>query len=452
MLSDKVERQLWVGFFAFLLFWSINAYVLLGQWLQEGELFALKIDDRPYISDFVVFYAGGLLAKRCLAEPQAVYDIAAQAKVIDELTAPIKAEQPFFNQNTPITYLIVMLFAFLDLSLAWIAWCLIWMLASIAAVVLLIMPRFQGRFTRALVLVAFISAYPTWQSARLGQTSLLIFPCLVWFLHLLETRSFVKAGLITGLLSVKVQYLPYLGLVGLIIGGWRYLLAAAGSTGALVVASGLVLGWQNVFDWPKALLMGELPTGVSGLSPERMQNVRGFLTLLTGQDSTVVHILSAAAFLASVVFTGVMWWRAKKAIGEVRQEAIEPADETVGKKTVGPDRFRGDSMFLYLSSITLLVMMVAGLHTHVQDYILCLPACAYAFILSRREEAGANFSKRMLRLQRILALGFPVMGWIFFLLLPVFALIKVQPYALWAVILCAMLVFQFFIKRPMVDE
>ncbi len=415
MLSQRNRERFWVLYFGFAFFWALQAFALLGQWMQVHELHALKINGRPYISDFVSFYGSGVLARQCLTRPTKIYDGPTQIDLETKLTAPVVPEAPFSNPNTPVTFVTLLPLSFFSLDGAWIAWGLTMMTASIAILFATFVRPFQHWFPKLTAVTAFAASYATWFSVRLGSTSCLLFPMILSFWYFLREGNLIAAVAVAGVGTMKLQYAPYLLAIGSARFGWKFPALFAGLCVILFGICTLVLGLDNVMSFPQAFLTNEATSQIVGVQPEKMQNLRGMLVLITGSDSKPVHIISAGVCLLAAGSLFFIW-----------------------RKLDWKDPVR----FNLLASATTLLMLVSSPHTHTQDYILAYIACLLLFIVADRNDTTIAARDRLIL--KIATISFIYISWLMFFLSFIFELIKVQPFALWAAALAAFVLSLYF--------
>lgn len=404
-MSDRTAKNLWCAYLAVMLCWALNAYGYLFQLLHDGELFATKIDGRPYISDFVNVYEAGVLAKQCLHQPTSIYDRQVQSDLQRQLVAPVVPEQTFYNQYPPVMFLVYLPFSLVSMPMAWMMAGSLAAVAAIWAVLIATVPLVPGKVTKFALPIALFASYPTWLSFRLGQTSLLLFPVLLLFWHFLRHRRFVLSAVIGSLLIIKVQYFPIVAAVCFAAGGLRALLCLGGSSCILMAVAAAVVGWKNVESWPHALLSNEGSLQVAGVAVDKMQNMRALMFLWTGNDSQFVHIVSVILWIGCTLTICLAWRRLN---------------------------VRDERCFYLLASATTLAMLLFSPHTHIQDYMIALLPCAWLYFAANRKEIYLTDTER--KVCTAIALSFPFLSWIFFLLLFLFALLKIQPYAIWALL------------------
>jgi len=406
MLSQKNRERFWVLYFGFAFFWALQAFALLGQWMHDKELHARKIDGRPYISDFVSFYGSGVLARQCLSQPTKIYDGPTQIELETKLTAPVVPEAPFSNPNTPVTFVALLPLSFFSLDAAWAVWGLVTLSASIGVLLATFVKPLQHWFAKLTAVTAFAASYATWFSIRLGSTSCLLFPMVLSYFHFLKEGNLIAAAAMACVGTMKLQYAPYLLSIGTARFGWKFPAIFAGFGVLLLGICTAVLGWDNIMAFPQAFLTNEASSQIVGVQPEKMQNLRGMLVLITGSDSKPVHYLSAGVCLAVAGSLFFLW-----------------------KKLDWKDSLQ----FNLLASATVLLMLVSSPHTHTQDYILAFIPCLLLFLAADRSDT--NFDTRDKLILKIASVSFVYLSWILFFLDFLFHLCRIQPFALWAAVL-----------------
>jgi len=416
LMSDRLRKNLWFAYFVALLMWTLQAYALLGRLNVSGELFAFQRDGHPYISDFTNVYNASVLCKNAATEKIEIYDPKVQSASADKLTAPVKAEQPFYLQMPPFFFSTVRPLAELSMFHAWLVWCGLALVALVVALWYFVKPVFGDNFSRWFVIVATVGAFPEWEGVRSGNPSMWLAPGVI-LMWLLLRRHPAYAALCATVCLYKFQYLPLVGMVGLIVGRFRFVAVLAAITAALTALACLTLGVENVLAFPSALAGAEVSSQVSGVAAVEMQNFRGQLCLLTNSDDRFVHIAALLLLFASIIGVSLMWARLVK----------EPGGADLSSSA------SLDRKFKIYASITTLLLLICSPHTHKHDYILVVVPAVWLWQTVACNEALPKF----LRLSaRVLIASFPGISWIFFMLEFLFHLVKIQPFFLWALTLC----------------
>lgn len=401
---SKSTRLLWFAYFVGLTVWGLLSYASLAQFLMENRLFALSLDGRPYVCDFVNSYNAALLSGQAGKEGLAIYDPRVQAESLARLIYPVAPELPFYLQYPPYFWVIMRPLAWFDLTGAWVVYCLVTGLSLIATLSVLVARKWNCNLARVMAVAAVLSSYPAWLSFRLGQVSLMLFPLLALYWIMLASRRGVLAGAVAALLCIKLQYAPVLLTVGIIVGRLGFLAGFASTMLTMVAVSVAVLGWTNVSVYPRALLAGETSGRVSGVQAMLMQNVRGALELVTGGGGTFVIGTSLLALVVVAIAVAWVWLRIVRS---------------------GQDA----TVFEQGASLTTLALLASSLHTHVQDYLMAAIPCLWLYA----PDPSVNGIWHEGRILRGLIIAFPALTWVFFLLMPYFLLARIQPYFIWAV-------------------
>ena len=419
--SADTKRRLWFAFLVTLVCWSINAYGLVFLWLAQGTLFARVMNGHPYISDFVNAYDAGVLARD--GHKQRIYDFNVQDNLSRKTIAPVVPELPFYSQLPPIYYVYCIPLAFFNLAGAWLLFCAGGLSASFFALKAVIKSCgiFDSGFKKAFVYVAAISTFPVWMGVELGNTSIYLLPCLTLFLLLLKAKKYFWAGLATMLLMVKVQYLPIVFVIGFVLGRLRFLQGAAIAALAATLISTLVLGWDNVVDWPRILIFAETTNNYSGVEPENMQNIRGMLVAFTHQDSSWGKAVAAGFFLSSIASVGFLWWKSYPKLAA-----------------------RNNWAFEICAALSILMMVIFSIHTHYQDYILM--ALAGTFLYASCEPAPDDNSSLQKKRLRAWLLAYPMLSWTFFIVKQINVL-PIQPFAVFAICIACYVYYIWFVRE-----
>jgi hypothetical protein len=406
-----------MAYAALMICWSLNAYGLVFSWLKEGTLFARKLDGKPCVLDFVLYYEAAQLGTAARNSGVNIYDPKVQTEAVARLTAPVVPELPFFMQYPPLFFALCVPFAFFPLVWSW----LLWSIAGVTSLLISIWAlsgRHRQRCGLLIAASAALASYPVWLTVELGQTSLFLVASLSMFWLLLKEKRYFEAGLASFLLMVKVQYLPFLLLAALVLGRLRF---AAGALVALVCAvlvSVLVLGWENCMEWPRVIFHAETTAQFGGVSPEHQQNIRGILTLLFRADTSGGRTTALLSFALACLAVAYLW---------TKPYAV------LCTRTVWA--------FQICATVTLLTMLVFSLHTHIQDYsLLVIPA----LWLWKATDDPILVNRRQSKILRSLILAFPVLSWIFYLLrfVPAHSL---QPFAMFALALLLRLLVVFWV-------
>lgn len=371
-------------------------------------MFARLLDGRPYVSDFVNVYNAGLLSKRAISEHINIYDPAVQDASVRKLIAPVVPEAPFNLQYPPYFFALMFPLSFFSLTGAWLVWNGVFLTGLIASLRSLC-ARLYSRVEQTFVYIMSLASYPTWVSVELGQTSLPEFLFVIGFFKTLRRKKYFLCGLFMSLITIKLQYTPFFGVVGLMAAGWPFLGGLAAGLAGLGLLSWAILGGQNLINFPLALVHGETSNSVSGVSALEMQNLRGNLALLFHGDNTVVHLVALLFMAVVVVILAVLW----------RRYAVNAGTQS-------------DRYFEILSSFTILVALISSPHTHSQDYIMAALPCIWLWRACSDEQSASTKLNRWIRRMILI---FPAYSWTFLFLKFLVPLIMIQPLFLWGAVM-----------------
>ncbi len=409
-VNSSRSKLLWAAYASFLLCWSLNSYILLINWWQEGNLLTRKINGRPYIADFVDYYAAGQFGLSAKQTGINIYDPKVQAAAVARLTAPVVAEIPFYLQYPPLFFVLCTPLTFLPLKWSWIFWNLSGVICLLAVVLGTTGRHLSSRLSRALTVAAVACSYPVWLTFELGQTSLFFLAGMALFWWLLGQRRYWTAGLATFLLMIKIQYLPFAIICGVVLGRFRYTCGCLIAACVAVLISILFLGWDNCLEWTRIISHAETTAQYSGVAAQHQQNLRGILCLLLGGDTRLTQIIAAAGCLFSAAAVGFFWTKPFAHLSK-----------------------RTSWSFAICATLSTIIMLLFSVHTHTQDYCLLVLPGLWLYLAAAEQDATQDKKHQILR---TLILAFPPASWLLFLLgtLPAF---PTQPFAIYALCLAA---------------
>jgi hypothetical protein len=438
--AEKRKRLLLAAALTAMFTWGIMAYVELGKYAVNGILFArlIAVDEeearkrgeepikRPYVSDFVNVYNAGVLSRQCLTGDKVdIYNIEVQDSSVKRLIAPVVPESPFYLQYPPYFFALMTPLAYMGMLPAWLLWNIVGLLLMYLSQERLNAGIFS-KLKNAILFGFVLSSFPCWLCVHLGQPSLYIFIATALLAGLLEGGKAFNAGLISGIHMIKFQYYPVIGLIGLITGKTKFLLGAIVIFAALMLLSVGILGVDNVVHYPQALLKGEAGPGVSGVSAHLMQNVRGQLFVVIGDDG-LARKIAAGLMIATWAFITWLWFFPGKQFREREPMGIR-----------------------ILLAATLLLMLMTSLHSHSQDYVLVGLAGVMLWPWLEQQQS----SSPRLRFVRGMFVWWAPLSWIMFFLMQLVLLTKVEPFLVWAFVVSVPLLLEILqrARQPAVNE
>lgn len=417
-LSIENQKRLWFAYFVALICWSFSSYYLISTWASEGTLFARSIDGQPHVLDYLLFYEDEYLALHAKSDHLNIYDPDLQAAGIAKLMSPVVPTTKFYSHYPPLLFVFSIPFGFVPILWSYLAWNLVGIIALLLSTLPFAYRRFGKTFPFFFVAAAVLTSFPVWNCFELGQSSFFLLGGIALFFALLKREKHFLAGLSTFFLLIKVQYLPVLVLIGLIRGRVKFVLGGILAGLLAVGVCVFTLGWENCIAWPNIVLHGETSDINRGLiAPAMMQNVRGILNLMTGDDSAAVRMISAALCIITILLIGYLW-------------------------TSPYRRLQGNTKYAFevVSAISMMIMLLFNVHTHAHDYcvFVCTAVWLYVAVLDAPVTKGSQWL-------RYLLVSYPLVSWILFVAEPLIQnVLKLQPLAVHIAVVLALSVVVWF--------
>lgn len=294
-------------------FWSLDyrearAHAILAAcalWLTAAALFSThgaRLPTGPLKgADFVHFYTLGYQARHGLQSD--LYDATAQ-HALQTTLVPESAEDRYLPVYPPQIAVLMAPLASLAYGWAAVAWALITATVYGALVWITYRRHFANRADPVFVVAAAAAFPPLWQLILHGQTT--VVALVAFFLGGLavERRKPFLAGLGFGLLAFKPQFGLALAVIVLARREWRM---AAGAIVSAALQAGVVawwLGWTVIADF--AQTAWHLPSVAAQLEPKpyQLHSIKVLADLLPAPASTVAWL----AVSAIVLFYAVRLW------------------------------------------------------------------------------------------------------------------------------------------------
>lgn len=323
-MNAKSERGKNLANFAYLAFlaaWSLGIIFLIGKQFMLNKLLFMSDGTSVFINDFLHFYCAGQMV---VANPAAIYDPGRQMLFMEKLIAPLHAAQVFYIQYVPFVFLFSVPLAFLPVKAAY----LIWTAFSCACILvcLLLMHKFVRRYSSwqgsAIIFLGYFASLSNYECLELGQLSnCLLLLLVVYFIGLIKpagTGSYwqIAAGTCLALSSFKPHYAILLAIPAIAKRRWTLLLSAFAVETCLLVISGQILGWQNVWSYPKIVLEADTNPAYGGVHAEHMVSIRGFLSqFMPDQLSLKVSLFF---LLLAAIFLSYRWMKTEKSSAAFR--------------------------------------------------------------------------------------------------------------------------------------
>ncbi len=276
------------------------------QELTENRLL-LSVNNGAFkAQDFVRYYLSGYIASS--ADAHQVYDTAVQNRYFQDLVFQqigFRTDEQLLTHYTPIVFPFCVALAALPLNEAY----KVFFLASVFAVVttLPLALNASGRRPWYLILAVFIAVTCNSQAViaiRMGQPSWLILAleCLFYW-SWLKKRDWLS-GLSVGLLFFKPHYGLFFLTPLVVARRWRAVLYCGVTACILLSLGGLIVGFDNVINYPKVILKNDGEIIWRGIVSLRYIANMFYENAQAVQISLVVMLLGLTANL-------LIWWREK---------------------------------------------------------------------------------------------------------------------------------------------
>ncbi|HEY9869820.1 MAG TPA: glycosyltransferase family 87 protein [Candidatus Obscuribacterales bacterium] len=393
--------------------WAVAFYGLIYVQWQAGQVF--KAPKIGFI-DFVYFYAASLATKRWGGSSSA-YDADRFYLCVAEAMAPERLAGRYAFEYPPIVLPLLRPLAELSLSDAYAAWVSLGILSLGAALCAICRSYGPGTFSRSFLVIGTLASFPVWLAARCGQSTLFLTAAAVYaWLRLRQGRHFLS-GAVAAVTLIKIQFAPTLIVAGLALGGLRFLSGLACALIPLVAAALVTAGPDCFASFVHTVAATETSThAYTHLVPERMQNLRGQLFVITGADTQANRTATSLAFILAVLATVMLWLRIYP-----RQQQLPP----------------GIPLFELAAAISCLVLLVFSPHAYIYDYCILVIVCPFLWVWATASQK--NFGHRLsTSLLRWLLIGFPALSWPFGLYSPLLERAGVESFFVWAVVALAL--------------
>jgi hypothetical protein len=288
---------------------AFGFFVWLGRQYMAHELF--YVFDRQSNSFRFLDFDNSYMCAKLAASPlrHAVYDPASQLSFFKQWLAPLQITTSPYCQVVPWYFVFAIPFGLFPLPVAYVIWNLLF--CSFGIIGLRQLMRYLGRFDRKerIFLYVWLFAFFPAQAAIFdGQNSWFLLGlsalyCKFW----LESRD-TPCGIVLSFVTVKPQYFLYLLIPAIAQRRWRILAVALFSCLVFLVISGLVIGFDNIVNYPKVLT--RIESGDLAVYPRHMVSIRGPVSILLGQN--LGFQIGTGIFFLSMILLFFMWLRTPK--------------------------------------------------------------------------------------------------------------------------------------------
>jgi hypothetical protein len=330
------------------------------------------------------------VAQLALQGSHDVYNPDVQLAWHNNLIKPLKWENDkvFYNQQPPSSYFLLIPLAFApNYGVGYCLWGVLQSMAGLAAMYFLSsFGKLKGR-DRKIFLLAVFCSFPAFNCLWQGNTSFWLLSCLGFYAYFLLKGRDLVGGLFLALSTFKPQYTLMLSIPSLISGRWKLIAAAAVTELLLLAAGGMIIGFENVFNYPHVIANAESNPRFIGVRPEAMVSLRGILSHL-GMGIHDSLSLSSTLMILSLVPVGIFW---RLVNGKIATASLE--------------------LKCWALAMTLVVALTLSPHSHVFDCVLlAFPAVLTLPTLSLVD--ALKIKERSLRCWSVIFIVYPILSWI----------------------------------------
>jgi hypothetical protein len=398
-MQARISNYLRLALPAFLVFWLLSAAFEIVQLYQKQELLVIVGEGRQLLADFNAFYNAGLLCRDHFQHGTPIYDVATQLSSLATVIAPKKSDVVMLSVNPPHFFLFCEPLTYFSVYHAWVLWSAMSIACLAGSIYLLDLKRVASKYEQICCALACVGTSTTFSTIRHGQNSFILLLTTLLFWRLLEARKFFLAGLSLALCLFKPQYLPALCTVGLLVGRLRFALGLIIAVSIIGVISVTAFGGNIFKSWIDFIQINGSHVDFAYM----MQNIRGELTIcMNGKDTDVGSLLSAIILGLGLIFMGWLWWRFRH---------------------LWSDPF----YFRMLVALTISVMLFSSPHTQSSDYVLFYVTGLWGWTFIRH----ASVKSLPNSILRFLLIIYPYVSWIFYLVLGLFLIARIQPFLAW---------------------
>jgi hypothetical protein len=395
---EKRQKLLAFAYSTFIVFSLLALFAITGKGLGEAD------PNSAMYADFVGYYRS---AKMVLSpDRHKIYDRELQLKYFNALGAAQESTQFIYSQNPPFFLVLLAPFALLPLNLSFKLWIALSIISSAGTLYLLMKNRHGSKLPTALIFTAaaLVSA-SGWICILVGQMSWFMACLVALFFYALLSRKDALCGLALALSTGKFQYLIPLAVPLIAQKRWRAIAYASLFELSLLLLAGLVIGAENVINYPSLLAKAETTRDYIGVFPEYMISLRGVFSLFLDRHQAL--LASSASMLLAAIPLSILWW--------------------------DQNRTKNEVLASWAVAITVCSALLFSAHTHIYDDVLLLvaAACTVPRLWSAAENEAV--SNQVIRLPAILwqtiLISFPISSWIVYVACSNFHQILRTPFA-----------------------
>lgn len=335
-LDEKKLKLLRFAAFSTLVLWQLSLiFNYIVHFLSKDAFAWLGVKNIVYTADFVRYYVAGQMARS--ADHLRIYDIPAHLPYVNAIVSPLVVTQESSLNFPPTSFLIMSAVSLLPFIPAFLFWIIASASFAFATLTFFLRRRAHSRIDCAMFCLAVANSVPAAICIRIGQWCFWLVGLFSWFFYFAEANRPVIAGILLGLLTIKPQFsLPLLAMTAA-RKQWRTCLSAAITIALINAAAAMLIGFQNVLNYPKFVSELEKTLGL-GVFGETHASLRGLISNVFAEP-TGFTISTSVYWIFLVLFTIMcareksrdaqitrLYWSMAMLVGVIAAPAMHPYD------------------------------------------------------------------------------------------------------------------------------
>lgn len=382
-LRAKLFKYLDVIYIALAIIWSAGLSIYVVKLALSPVFFDQVRSHGQMFIDFIKYYVLGMII---WAQQQSViYDSSVQLDFYNRLIEPAHVNSVSYSQYPPYFLVFLAALPILPLNWSYLLWNFGGLVLSIMGLKAIWRQTNTSTVTFVTIVCSMVASLSGFRTMCLGQTSWLYLAIVcMWCWSILRKKPLLE-GIALALSTIKFQYSLFFFIPALVAGRKTTLKSFILAELALLLVSGLTLGWSNVFGYGEVLHAAESNSSSNGVFSQEMVNLRGLL-------SNVMPVMPAFYLSAAVMIV------------------VLCASFVKARRNSQADQF--DSRWLI--SLMVVSALCFSPHTHLYEWVLLAVPAVLTLApssLSAIFEVSSPVKKAWLSLMRL----YPLIGWFVFL-------------------------------------
>lgn len=382
--KKSISAALLIAFCSFFVFTLLMNVMKLKAPAQSDRWYVNEKENKADIIDFFQYYQASQLARS--DKSVHVYDAKTQRQWQAELISPVPLEKTFYNQQPPSSYTLLYPLSFLKANIAYIFWCIAQVAFGLFGLYKLSSLGMLKKKERFFLLAGTFSCFPAYALIWHGNTTFFLLGFLSLFIYYLYKQRDLFAGICLSLATFKPQYLfPFL-VLPLALKRKSVFFGFVIMEVLLLSAAGLIIGFDNVINYPYIVTHAESASEFVGVNAHKMISLRGPIAMFL--DPAISLKATAAIMFLILVPLFAVW---KKMSNRLSVDGLR-----------------------WLWSMTICTMVLVSPHSHVFDFLLLSMAAALTLpAVSLLKLNELNSCSLNAKLWAWLFILFPPLSWLF---------------------------------------